>query len=157
MPVWTAGLTRGDPGDMDMRCMIVDDNASFLRAMASMLERDGAPVVGTASNGADALERARTCRPDVVLVDVRLGTESGFDVAHLIEERVAADAGHMPAIILVSTHAEDELADRIAANTSYGFLDKTTVSAGRIRDLFLARDREAWGGLWRSPRDPSWR
>jgi CheY-like chemotaxis protein len=136
---------------MDVRCMIVDDNASFLRAMTSMIERDGAPVVGTASNGADALERAAACRPDVVLLDVRLGTESGFDLAHRIEERAAADSGRKPAIILVSTHAEDELADRIAANPSYGFLDKTTVSVEGIRDLLIAHAVAGAGGPWGSP------
>src|SRR4051812_47436833 len=102
--------------------MIVDDNEAFLHAMACMLERDGAPVVGTASNGADALECVQACRPDAVLVDVRLGDESGFDVAHRIEERAAAVTGGSPAIILVSTHAEGELADRIAAHPSYGFV-----------------------------------
>jgi chemotaxis response regulator CheB len=61
---------------MEMRCLLVDDNACFMRAMRSMLERDGATVVGTATNGDDALMRMGTCRPDVVLVDVRLGQEN---------------------------------------------------------------------------------
>lgn len=133
-----AGPGQGDPGSMEMRCLIVDDNASFLHAMCSMLERDGATIVGTASNGDDAVERARACRPDVVLIDVRLGWESGFDVAHRVEE-AAAVGGRRPAIIMVSTHVEDELADRIAANPSFGFLDKTLVSRDRIRELLSAR------------------
>jgi CheY-like chemotaxis protein len=123
---------------MDMRCLLVDDNLAFLHAMRSLLERDGATVVGMASNGDDAAGQVGTCRPDVVLVDVRLGYESGFEVARRIEERAAGD-GARPVIILVSTHAEDELADRIAANPSFAFLDKTTVSAERIRDLMAAR------------------
>jgi len=133
-----AAARGGDAGGMDMRCLLVDDNLAFLHAMRSMLERDGAEVVGTASNGDDAADQVRTCRPDVVVVDVRLGYESGFDVAHRIEEQ-AAVGRRRPAIILVSTHAEDELADRIAANPSFAFLDKTTVSVDKIRELMAAR------------------
>ena len=133
-----------------MRCMIVDDNVSFLLAMASMLERDGALVVATASNGPDALDRAQACDPDVVLVDVRLGGENGFDVARRIEERVTAGTGRRPAIILISTHSEDELADRLAANPTFGFLDKTTVSADKVRRRFHART----GGAARAPGRP---
>jgi DNA-binding NarL/FixJ family response regulator len=130
-------VEEGDPGVMDMRCMIIDDNVAFLHAMRSMIEQDGARVVDMALNGHDAVERAESCRPDVVLIDVRLGAESGYDVAHRIEERAVATDGPPPAIILLSTHPEDELADRIAANPSYGFLDKTTVSLTRVRELLL--------------------
>jgi CheY-like chemotaxis protein len=129
---------QGDPGPMEMRCLMVDDNACFLHAMRSMLERDGVTIVGAASNGDEALERAGTCRPDVVLIDVRLGCENGFEVAHRIEE-LAAAGGRRPTIIMVSTHVEDELADRIAANPSFGFLNKTLVSRDRIRELLSAR------------------
>lgn len=147
----------GDAGRMEMRCLVVDDNACFLHAMCSMLERDGAEVVGTASNGDDAVRQARTHRPDVVLVDVRLGFESGFDVAHRIED-LAAIGGRRPAIVLVSTRAEDELAERIAANPSFDFLDKTLVSGERIRDMLDARSvRRARRARGTRGRRPSWR
>lgn len=135
----------GDPEVMDMSCMIIDDNVGFLHAIRSMLERDGAPVVGVASNGSDAVERVVSCRPDVVLIDVRLGSESGFDVAHRVEELAVMTPGWRPAIILFSTHAEEELADRIAANPSFGFLDKTTVSVAQIRALHFAWTGRASG------------
>jgi DNA-binding NarL/FixJ family response regulator len=134
---------------MDIRCLLIDDNVAFLHAMRSMLERDGATVVGMVSNGDDAAEQVRMCRPDVVMIDVRLGQESGFDVGHRIEEQ-AAVGGSRPAIVLVSTHAEDELADRIAANPSFAFLDKTTVSVDKIRALIdTRRDRVVNRSSWR--------
>ena len=131
---------------MDMRCLIVDDNVAFLHAIRSMLERDGALVAGTAANGGEAVERAEACRPDVVLIDVRLGPESGFDVARRIEARAAAASGWQPVIMLLSTHAEDELADRMAAHPSFGFLDKTTISIEKIEDLHVGRTGRAPDG-----------
>lgn len=45
-----------------------------------MLEREGLTIAGVASNCAEALHKAEALRPDVVLVDISLGEESGFDV-----------------------------------------------------------------------------
>lgn len=133
-----------------MRCMIIDDNVGYLCAMRSMLERDGASVVGEASNGQDAVERAVSCRPDVMLIDVRLGSESGFDIAHRVERRAVATPDWRPAIILVSTHSREELADRIAANPSFGFLNKTTLSMPQIRAL-----HDVWTGGGYERSDPN--
>ena len=70
-------------------CLIVDDNAAFLEAATTLLERDGMNVVGTASTIADALREVQDVRPDVVLVDISLGTEA-FDLARLWPKSTAA-------------------------------------------------------------------
>ena len=117
-----------------MRCLIVDDDVGFRTAIGYMLERGGAVVVGTASSGAQAIERAWDVRPDIVLVDVRLGAENGFDVARRIDES-AAGTDWKPVVVLLSTLAEDELTPLVASHPAFGFLDKTTVSTERIREL----------------------
>ena len=71
---------------MPIRCLIVDDNKSFLEAARVLLEREGLTVAGVASTGAEALRQAETLRPDVVLVDISLGDESGFDLARRLVE-----------------------------------------------------------------------
>ena len=63
---------------MQIRCLIVDDNQPFLDAARLLLEREGLAVVGTATTGAQALRLEEELRPEVVLVDIRLGEESGF-------------------------------------------------------------------------------
>lgn len=127
---------------MDMRCLVVDDNVSFRRAMRYMLERDGARVLGMASNGSEALDQAERLRPGIVLMDVRLGDESGFDVAHRLQEHFTED--WQPAIILMSSQAEDEVAGRMDASPSLRFLDKTAVSVGRISELLSVRPGANW-------------
>ena len=54
---------------MRIRCLIVDDNPSFLVAARVLLERQGLTIAGVASTGAEALRQAETLRPNVVLVD----------------------------------------------------------------------------------------
>ena len=111
-----------------MRCLIVDDNASFVEEAANLLEREGVMVVGVASTAADALRQVQEVQLDVVLVDIMLGSENGFDLARRLAEH---DGGVR--VILVSTHAEADFADLIAATPAAGFVPKSELSAEAIR------------------------
>ena len=96
-----------------------------------LLEREGMTIVGIASTSGDALRQAKTLRPDVVLVDVSLGEESGFELArHLV-----ADRARGAAVILISTRSEAELADAVALSPAAGFRSKSELSANAIRGL----------------------
>jgi CheY-like chemotaxis protein len=115
-----------------VRCLIVDDSADFRDAASALLVPAGISVVGVASNSAEALSLYRDLQPDVVLVDVDLGAESGFDLA----EQLYGIAGSAPlAVILVSAYAEADFAEMIAASPAVGFLQKFTLSPAAIRDL----------------------
>ena len=117
---------------MALRCMIVDDSPRFLAAARGLLEREGLLVVAVATNGAEAIRYAVEAGPDVTLVDINLGEQSGFDVVR----RLTREAGLAPStVILISTHAEEDYAELISASPVAGFLPKTRLSAPAIRDL----------------------
>jgi CheY-like chemotaxis protein len=115
-----------------LRCVIVDDSPDFLRAAARILERDGLAVVGVASTIADALKCVNELRPDVIMVDVYLGAESGFDLAARLDR---SEFCSRSAVILTSTHEPQEFADLVAASPAVGFLPKLALSSDAIRDL----------------------
>jgi DNA-binding NarL/FixJ family response regulator len=112
--------------------VIVDDNPLFLETARGLLEREGLRVVGLATTGAQALQRAAELRPDIVLVDISLGDESGFDVTRRLAEH---DRSGGTAVILISTHSEDDFADLIAESPAAGFLSKGELSADAIRRI----------------------
>jgi DNA-binding NarL/FixJ family response regulator len=114
-----------------LRCLIVDDSESFLAAARDLLERGGLIIEGVASTSAEALERAAASRPDVVLVDIFLGEESGFDLAR----RLVEQDGSRSTVILISTHSEADLADLIAASPAAGFVPKAELSAAAVKQL----------------------
>jgi CheY-like chemotaxis protein len=119
---------------MGLRLLIVDDNASFLGAAQVLLEREGLSVVGVASTTADALQRTAELRPDVVLVDIMLGPESGFALARRLVED---GGGGESAVILISTHAQADFAELIAESPAAGFLPKSELSADAIRRILV--------------------
>jgi DNA-binding NarL/FixJ family response regulator len=122
--------------------LIVDDNPLFLEAARGLLEREGLPVIGATTTPAEALRQAETLRPEVVLVDIMLGGESGFELARRL---AGHDGGSGPAVILISTLPETDIAGLIAESPATGFLPKAELSADAIRRILDGR-----GG--RSPR-----
>jgi DNA-binding NarL/FixJ family response regulator len=86
-------------------------------------------VVGVATTSAEALRLEQELRPEVVLVDIRLAEESGFDLARQLSSTV----------ILISTHAQSEYGEQIAASPAAGFIPKAELSASAILRLTGAR------------------
>jgi DNA-binding NarL/FixJ family response regulator len=116
--------------------LIVDDNLLFLEAARDRLEQGGLRVVGVAATSTEALRRAEELRPEVVLADIMLGGESGFELAR----RLAAhyrDGG--PAVILISTYSATDFAAPIAESPAIGFLPKQELSADAIRRIVDGR------------------
>lgn len=99
-----------------MRCLLVDENDAFLKVVSVLLEREGMTVAGVASNSADAVRQAQALRPDIILADISLGDESGFDLAR----RLAQDSqGREATVIVISTRACPGLAAGRSNRTSW--------------------------------------
>jgi DNA-binding NarL/FixJ family response regulator len=123
---------------MSVRCLIVDDNSSFRKEMHALLEEQGIAVVGGAASAAEALAQIAELRPDVALIDIDLGGDSGLALARQLGESASRAAG--PKVILISTHDEREYADLIEASSAVGFLAKTDLSAATIHRILAGVD-----------------
>ena len=113
-----------------LSCLIVDDNDEFLDSSSRVLESQGLHVVGRASAGNEAVRLAEELRPDVALVDVRLGEEDGVEVARQLAARALATR-----VVLISTHADDEVPELLADSPAVGFLPKAALSAEAVAEL----------------------
>jgi DNA-binding NarL/FixJ family response regulator len=103
-----------------------------------LLERDGLHIVGVASTSAEALRQAAQARPDVVLVDIMLGKESGLELSRRFDEAGSFAGG---GVILISTLAEADVVDLLAESPAIGFLPKSELSAGAICRIVRAGSR----------------
>lgn len=89
-------------------------------------------VIGMATTASEGLQLTADLRPDVVLIDIDLGAESGFELARKIADRTATS---VPAVILISTHLEVDFADLIAESPALGFVAKQQLSKRTIEEL----------------------
>jgi CheY-like chemotaxis protein len=120
-----------------MRILIVDDNAHFLEAASDLLEREGMTVVAVASTSAEALERAGELQLDVILVDIDLGRDSGFELARQLTDAT----GRQPSpVILISAYPEQDLVDMIDDSPAIGFVSKSDLSSHVIAELVARRE-----------------
>jgi two-component system NarL family response regulator len=107
---------RSDP----IRSMIVDDHALFRRGLEMVLEQEpDIELVGQASDGAEAVEKAAESLPDVVLMDIRMPRSSGIEACRAMKE--AAPSAKI--IILTISDEEEDLFEAIRAGAS-GYLLK---------------------------------
>jgi two-component system nitrate/nitrite response regulator NarL len=120
-----------------VRCLIVDDNEPFLKEARELLEREGIDVIGVARTASEALAKIAQLQPELTLVDIDLGSESGFDLMRAMADQPSRST---TSVILISVHDESDFADLTQASSAAGFVSKTELSAQAIQDV-LASDR----------------
>jgi DNA-binding NarL/FixJ family response regulator len=119
--------------------LIVDDNSSFLAASRTLLERQGLTVIGVATSAAEALKRATELKPQVILIDIELGEDSGFDLARELAQ--TAEVTHAK-LVLISTHREEDFGDLIAESPALGFIAKSHLSRRAIQQILDEHSNE---------------
>src|ERR687891_2080567 len=101
-----------------LRVLIVDDHALFRRGLEMVLQdEEDLMLVGEASDGEEAVEKAQEVMPDVVLMDVRMPKRSGIEAAGEIKELLP----HAKILMLTISDEEADLYDAIKAGAS-GYL-----------------------------------
>src|SRR5215472_1973352 len=116
-----AAARRSDERNVEpIRTLIVDDHALFRRGLDIVLGTEpDIEVVGEASDGSQAVQRAGESLPDVVLMDVRMPRSGGIEACRAIKE-IAPSA---KIVILTMSDEEDDLFEAIRAGAS-GYLLK---------------------------------
>jgi len=107
---------RPDP----IRVLVVDDHALFRRGLEMVLaEEADIEVVGEASDGAEAVEKAGQALPDVVLMDIRMPRSSGIEACRAMKELSPS----VKIVMLTISDEEEDLFEAIRAGAS-GYLLK---------------------------------
>jgi CheY-like chemotaxis protein len=119
---------RAEPQPDDVRILFVEDDASVAQMYRLKLELDGY-TVDVAGDGITALEKARTIRPDIVFLDLRLPKLDGLAVL----ERLRADTSTaaIPVVIL-SNWNEKELVERGISLGALDHLIKSQTTPARL-------------------------
>ena len=89
---------------MAKHVLVVDDEQEDLNIMKGILEKEGYEVA-TATNGADALDHLTGDNVDLILIDIRMPTLSGYEILRLMREKV----NHKSKMVFVSIVPEKEV------------------------------------------------
>lgn len=103
-----------------MRILLADDNRLLLEGLTNLLAAHGHDVVATATDGDEAIVRARVHRPDVVLMDVRMPRLDGVAATRVIK----AQMPEVQVLMLTTSGDDQDLFESIAAGAS-GYLLKS--------------------------------
>ncbi len=100
--------------------MLADDHAIIRQGLCALLNADGRFwLVGEARTGREAVEMARTLRPDVILMDIAMPVLNGVEATRQI---LAANPAAK--VIIVSAHSEEEYVERTSRAGVAGFIEK---------------------------------
>jgi len=123
-----------------LRVMVVDDHALFRRGLEMVLENeDDIDLVGEASDGQEAIQKAQELMPDVVLMDVRMPKRSGIEAAREIRDLLP----HVKILMLTISDEEADLYEAIKAGASGYLLKEIPIEevADAIRSVWAGQSR----------------
>ncbi|HVW44341.1 MAG TPA: response regulator transcription factor [Amycolatopsis sp.] len=107
--------------------VLADDDVLMREGLASLLDRSGFEVVGQAGNSVELLALARSAKPDLAIIDIRMPpghSTEGLEAARVIRAELPGTA-----ILVLSAHAEvNEAMDLLAGGERLGYLLKSRVT-----------------------------
>jgi DNA-binding NarL/FixJ family response regulator len=129
------GVVAAEVTPQPRSVLLVDDHRQFRVTIRSLLDHEASyVVVGEAGDGEEAVELARSLRPDLILMDVRLPGINGIEATR----RILASAP-TTAVVLLSTVRRAALPADLLACGAVGFLQKEDVDHVALDDLVGGR------------------
>ena len=108
---------------MNLKVLLVDDHAVMREGLAALLTAAGIDVIGTASNGREAVRLARELVPDAVVMDISMPDLNGIEAARQIHVRAPTVR-----IVMLSMHANREHVHQALAAGADGYVLKESAA-----------------------------
>ncbi len=100
------------------RVLVAEDEALIRLDLVEMLSEGGYVVIGEAADGEQAVEKAETLRPDLVIMDVKMPKMDGIDAASIIAERRIAP------VVILTAFSQRDLVERARDAGAMAYLVK---------------------------------
>ena len=123
-----------------MRILVADDHEAVRKGVCAILSaRKDIEVCGEAENGKDAIEKANTLRPDLIVLDITMPMLSGFEAAREIRKVLP----HVP-IVILSMHESSQLVDEAKKIGVQGYVTKTQVGGTLLQAVDAVLRKETF-------------
>lgn len=121
-------------GIKKLRVLLADDHRLLLEGLANLLDSHGIEVIGMANDGLQALALARSLKPDLILMDIRMPNCSGLDATRRIKAEMPEAR-----IVILTTSAEDADLFEAVRSGAAGYLLKSMDADELLEALDQAR------------------
>jgi len=118
-----------------MKVLLVDDNRLMLEGLQNLLEVHDVQVAGMVEDGQQAVDLARTLKPDVILMDIRMPRCDGLTAIRLIK----ADMPEMKIVVLTTSTDDKDLFEAVKSGAC-GYLLKSINADTLIEALIQAQE-----------------
>lgn len=143
MPTRTPSERLADRGLVPLRVLVVDDHQTFADLLVLALEDEiDIECVGAANTAAAALDLAVRTNPDVVIMDIQLGKESGLVATRRIHEQAPETV-----IVVVTAHSDPSWLAKAAQAGASAFVPKS----GSLKEMLSAIREARHGAMLVSP------
>jgi DNA-binding NarL/FixJ family response regulator len=122
-----------------LRVVIADDQALVRTGFRMILAADGIEVVAEAADGEQAVDAVRRCRPDVVLMDIRMPGLDGLEATR----RILTGTPGEPRVVILTTFDLDQYVYAALAAGASGFLLKDVTPEYLVAAVRMVRDGDA--------------
>ncbi len=109
-----------------IRVLLADDHEAMLDRVARLLAAE-CDVVGTATDGQQALEAAQDLKPDVLVLDISMPVMNGIETAHRLKE-----AGSETRIVFLTVHDDPDFAREALEAGALGYVIKQRIASDLV-------------------------
>ena len=120
-----------------MRALIAEDEALIRMDLREMLEEEGHEVVGEARTGSEAIELARSLKPDIVFMDINMPDVNGIEAAGVIGEESIAP------VVMVTAFSQASYVEQAASAGAMAYVVKPFSSTDILPAMQIAASRFA--------------
>jgi DNA-binding NarL/FixJ family response regulator len=135
------------------RILLVDDHPIVREGLRTVLQRQpGWEVVGEASNGAEALEKAGVLAPDVMVLDITMPKVNGLDVCRLVRQKVPTLE-----VLFVTQHDSPQMMREALAAGAKGYVVKSNAARDLLEAIEVVSQHRVFTAMARPdpvPREP---
>ncbi len=124
-----------------LRVLLADDHEAMLERVAGLLSAE-CDVVGTVTDGQQALAAARELKPDVLVLDISMSVMNGIETAHRLKE-----AGVQTRIVFLTVHDDADFAREAVAAGALGYVIKQRMASDLVAAIKEAHAGRPFPGL----------